>query len=173
MKTSSTPALLLGMIYASSLSYLIISAVQLPGRVATHFDAVGRPDGWMGRSSYLVLTAAMGFALPSLFVWMFFAIRFMPEGLQIPNRDRWLSPERRGETFDYLLRQSLWLACMALCFLTGLHVIVVRANVQGNTERSTPRILILGGCLLAGTAVWAASMFRHFSASEPEARARP
>jgi len=50
MKTSRTPAIILALLLIALGAYLISSASQLPERVATHFDGVGRPNGWMSQS---------------------------------------------------------------------------------------------------------------------------
>jgi serine/threonine-protein kinase len=84
----------------------------------------------------------------------------------IPRRDYWLAPERRSETFSYLLSHSLWFACIALCFVIGIHFLIIQANSLTPAHLSTPMILGLVGCFLAGIVVWVVSMFRHFNHSE-------
>jgi hypothetical protein len=51
---------------------------------------------------------------------------------------------------------------MALCFVIGIHASIIHANSSGQAHLSTPLALALGGCLLAGTAVWAVSLIWHF-----------
>jgi hypothetical protein len=52
---------------------------------------------------------------------------------------------------------------MALCFAIGLHASIIHANSLGQAHLSTLLTFGLGGCFIAGTAVWAASMIRHFT----------
>jgi hypothetical protein len=134
MKTLRTPSYILGFLYLCFVGYLIFSTWQLPERVATHFNAGGQPDGWMSRFSHLLIMAVFGFAFPLFFVGLFFGLRFVPDALNVSNRDYWLAPERRIETFDYLFRQGLWRACMAVCFVTGLHYMIIHANFQPNAD---------------------------------------
>jgi hypothetical protein len=89
--------------------------------------------------------------------------RFLPDRCyNLPNRDYWLAPARRPATMVYLVRQGLWLSPMALCFVIGIHASIIHANSSGQAHLPTPLALALGGCFLAGTAVWAVSLIRHF-----------
>lgn len=164
MKTLRTPALILGLLYLCFFGYLVFSAPQLPNRVATHFDGSGQPNGWMSRSSHLLFTTFFGIVFPLLVVGIFFILRFLPErSLNVPHRDYWLAPERRVETFAYLLRHSLWFACMAVCFVIGIHFLVIQANSQQHPHLSTPKILGLGSCFVAGVVAWVVIIIHHFS----------
>jgi uncharacterized membrane protein len=88
LKTIRTPALLLGLLYLCFFGYLIVSAPQLPDRVATHFNGRGQPDGWMSRPAHLPLMAMFGLGFPLLIAGICFVIRFLPDsGLNIPHRD--------------------------------------------------------------------------------------
>ena len=163
MKTWRIPAIVLGVLYVAFLGYLATSAGELPARVATHFDASGRPNAWMDRSSHLLFTLVFGFGFPLLVAAVMFVIRFMPPSLvNIPKRDYWLGPERRSETLAYLMRQALWFGCMAVCFIAGIHYLIVHANRGASAEMSTPMVLGLAGAFLVGIAVWTTSMIRHF-----------
>jgi uncharacterized membrane protein len=163
MKTWRIAAMVLGALYLGFLSYVAFSASELPARVATHFNASGQPDAWMSRSSHLLLTLVFGFAFPLLVVALMFVIRFLPPGLvNIPRRDYWLAAERRSETFAYLFRHSLWFACMNVCFIAGIHYLVVDANRVASPQLSRGGILGLGGAFLVGVAVWATIVIRHF-----------
>ena len=163
MKTLSKPALILGLLYLCFFSYLLFSVSHLPDCVATHFNGSGQPNGWMNRPTYLLFTAVFGFAFPLFLVGICFIVRFLPvRYYNIPRRDYWLAPERRSETFSYLFRHSLWFACMAVCFVIGIHFLIIRANSLTPAHLSTPMILGLMGCFLTGIVVWVVSMFRYF-----------
>src|SRR5437762_12723974 len=108
----------------------------MPDQVATHFDANGHPNGWMSRAADLLFTALLGGGLPLFISGICFAIRFLPPVMiNLPRRDYWLAPERRAETSDYIFRQSLWFGCLMVCFVGGIHLLVVAAN-----QRSSPQL---------------------------------
>jgi uncharacterized membrane protein len=163
MKTARGPALILGLLYFCFVSYLALSAGQLPERVATHFDGSGQPNGWMNRSFHLWFMLIFGLTFPLLIAVILFLARFLPDSLiNIPHRDYWLAVERRADTFAYLFRQSLWFACLGVCFVAGIHFLIVRANVQPAARLSTPLLVSVAGAFLVSLAAWAIRLVRHF-----------
>ena len=163
MKTLFTPLLVLGLLYLCFFGYLATSGSQLPGRVATHFDSSGQPNGWLSRTALLRFTAVFGLAFPLFVPAMIYASRFLPDRLyNLPDRDYWLAPARRPETMAHLFRHSLWFSPMALCFVIGIHASIIHSNRLAQVHLSTPLVLALAGCLLAGTRFWAVSLMRHF-----------
>ena len=163
IKTLRRPAFVLALLYGCFIACLIFSVPQLPERVATHFDGSGQANGWMSRSTHLRFMAWFGVGFPLLVVVLCFLVRYLPVHLiNIPRRDYWLAAERRGETCAYLLRQSLWFACLELLFLLGIHFLIVQANRRPEAQLSTPLILGLGGAFVAGTLIWSVNLIRHF-----------
>ena len=164
MKTIRAPALLLGLFYLCFFGYLASTSPQLPERVATHFDGSGRPNGYMSRTAYLRFMVVFGLAFPLFVPALVFATRFLPDRCyNLPHRDYWLAPARRAETMAYVFGHSLWFSPMALCFVIGIHYSIIQANHSGQAHLSNLLALALAGCFLAGTAVWAVSMIRHFN----------
>lgn len=163
MRTIRAPLLVLGLLYVCFFGYLAASSSQLPGRVATHFDASGHPNGWMSRTAHPQLMMVFGLGFPLFVPALVYASRFLPDQFHnLPHRDYWLAPSRRTETMAYLFRHSLWFSPMALCFAIGIHASIIHANSLARTHLSTPLVLALAGCFLAGTAIWGVSLIRHF-----------
>jgi uncharacterized membrane protein len=163
MKTIRTPAIVLGLFYALFLICLSWSAGELPDRVATHFGARGQPNAWMSRSSHLLFTTVLGLAFPLSIVVIGFALRFAPSTvINIPHREYWLAPERRGETLAFLFRHTLWFASMAVGFVIAINLLIIHSNHQNPVRLSTPLLLTLLGCFLAGVAIWAVRALRYF-----------
>lgn len=165
MKASWIPAMIFAAVCAGFLIYLSLTASQLPGQVASHFNGAGRADGWMTRASYVRFIAVFAIGLPLFVVGVFFLLRFVPNGLiNMPRRDYWLAPERRSETFACLFRHSFWLASMTVGLNAGLHTLILEANRQGPAapRLSTVPALALLACFLAGVAVWSICLIRRF-----------
>ena len=154
--------MILGLLYLAFIGYLIFSSGQLPSQVATHFRANGHPNGWMSRSSHMILMALLGLVLPLLIVAIMNGARFFPSALNIPRKQFWLAPERRQETFRYLSRQALWFACVMVAFILGLQVTLVQANAQTPAQLSMPLHFTLAGGFLAALAVWIILTVRRF-----------
>lgn len=163
MKTLRLPLTLLGLLYACFIAYLITSAGHLPDRVATHFNGEGQPNDWMSRSSHVWFMGLFGVALPLLVIVLMYVTRFLSKNrVNIPHRDYWLAPERRLESCRYMFRQSVWLACLLVAFITGIHFLIVHANRSSPPQLSNPLFLGLLACFLVSLGVWIMLMFRRF-----------
>jgi uncharacterized membrane protein len=123
---------------------------MLPERVASHFDAAGRPNGWMTRSSYMATYAFIGAMLQSSMVAVFFLIdRFPKSSINMPHRDYWLAPERSRETFAWIRQFGLGFASSTALLLLGVHLLVVQANLSQPVRLSSWAWGLLGAFLLA------------------------
>jgi len=163
MNSLRPPVILLTLLYACFLGCWTWSASQLPEHVATHFNGGGDPNGWMSRSANQILMLVFGLVFPLFVVVLSWAGRFFPSGLiNVPHRDYWLAPERRKNTSDYLVRHSLWFACLGVWFVLGIQYSIVQANRQTPPHLSLAILLATVGPFLAGTAVWTMALFRHF-----------
>jgi RNA polymerase sigma factor (sigma-70 family) len=148
---------------------ILTSAIFSQGMVASHFDSAGQANAWMPRSTYWLLSIAVGIGLPAFIIGGGYVLRFLPVSLlNIPHRDYWLAPERRGETYDYLFHYFLRLACLEAVFLVGFQLLFVHANRQTPPHFSMPLLWGLIGCLLTIMAFFHMASFRHFKHIAPE-----
>jgi hypothetical protein len=105
-------------------------APRLPEVLGSHFAANGTVNGWQSKAAFfsmelaiVVLAAAVGFAVPRI-------IGAMPVSLiNLPNREFWLSPERRAETLGFLQMHMAWFGCALLAFLLFVMELAFRANL--------------------------------------------
>jgi len=75
---------------------------RMPWVIASHFGAGGTPNGWQTQSAFFVIeifvvaiAALLGFVVPK-------TLSALPVSMiNLPNKQYWLSPERRGSTLDY------------------------------------------------------------------------
>lgn len=170
MKTLRLSNLLYGLLAAAFVLSLAITAPSLPPRVASHFDAAGRANGWMNRSSYIPFMLLFGLGLPAGMSAVFLLIRFLPDGMiNLPNKDHCLAPEERSRTHDYLRRHSSWLGCLSLVLMTGLHLLTVQANRQTNPRLSNPALLALTVFFAAGVLLWSLALILRFRRPGPPA----
>lgn len=150
---------------------------MLPDRVATHFDASGRPNDWMNRSTHILVMSLLGLGFPLFIIGTCWTTRYLPKSaVNIPHRDYWMSEERRLETAQYLYHQSLWLACLGVGFMIGLHWSVVFSNRRQPVELPLSWILGITGPFLLGTAWWVICLYRRFPSpdiSEPQSTQNP
>lgn len=108
---------------------VIASDPWLPEKVATHFEISGTPNGWMSRSVHAAFILGTAAFVAIVCAGTTYLTRFLPDSMiNIPNRAYWLAPERRRETDDKVFALGLWIACLTVAFILGLHLLIVRAN---------------------------------------------
>lgn len=91
---------------------------SLPDQVAHHFDKSGKPDSWGSKREFIIIY----FITIGIIAITFLSIRFfcskLPNSLiSLPDKDYWLSPERRVKTLDYIASSTLWLGSATLTLL--------------------------------------------------------
>jgi hypothetical protein len=162
MKSSRAAVLSIAMaIFAAS---LVLGAVLLPDRVASHFGLHGEANDWMSKRSELLFIAGMGFGLPLLIVGLSYVARFFPNDMfNLPHKEFWLAPERRKQSVEYLFNHSIWAATAAQCLLTWVNVLTIFANRQA--VPSLPMTAFLAGlaAFLASMAIWIWRLIKHYS----------
>ena len=142
---------------------VVATVPLLPARVATHFDAAGEPNGWMTRDDHLGFMCGFGLAFPLGIIGICWSVRFLPVGcLNIPHKEYWLAKEHRAETDDYLFRHSIWLGCLGVGFVTGLHWVTVLSNLCQPVQLPVVWVVGVAGSFLTGTALWVICLFRRF-----------
>jgi uncharacterized membrane protein len=136
----------------------------LPDRLASHFAASGIPNGWMTKSQFFITYAVM--LLPALAVefWLSHRIANKPDAkLRLPNKEYWLAPERRAETFAYFDSFFAWFGCALLFVEVFAMGLAMRANFDSPPQLPTgPIVSVIAGFILYNFAAVIA-MFRRFS----------
>jgi hypothetical protein len=136
---------------------------MLPERVASHFGADGQPDGWMGRSGFLVFMAVFGIGISVFIVGISYLSRFFPTSMvNVPHKQFWLSPGQRPATQAFLLVRSWWLACLMVLFMSGLHYVTILANRTTPVGMPGREFMVVMGVFVAGLIAWLFSLARRF-----------
>ena len=164
------------LLLACAAAFVWLTALSLPAVVASHFEGDGYANGFMSRGAYVGFTLAFVVGLPALLLLLsHFAFGRPGARINLPNREYWLSPERRDETVSTLrggLRQFMAMLVVFLCYV---HWLVVRANQTSPPRLSTP--WMIGGLVAFGAfaLVWTRRLLRRFRArpsSQGQERAR-
>jgi uncharacterized membrane protein len=93
----------------------------LPDRVASHFGASGQPDAWSSKDSFVKIYFVVIAFIAVLFPGIGLILRKIPASfINLPNKDYWLSPERREETIAVLSRQFLWFGSATFLLLLDI-----------------------------------------------------
>jgi Protein of unknown function (DUF1648) len=121
---------------------------RLPERVATHFDAAGRPDGWMSRDNQTKAHLGLVLLIAALLEGLARLGPRLPDALvNLPHRDHWLAPERRAATHAWIAGLVRLLGCVLLGFFLALFHLVYRANLSSTPMLTGPVGLLVGGLL--------------------------
>jgi serine/threonine-protein kinase len=148
---------------AAFVAFTARTSARLPDRVATHFDIHGKPNGWMTKSQHLKFTIGVGVGTPLIVLGVFVFVRRMKGwGLNIPNKDFWLAPERREATFDFLIRHGFWLAALMIAFHAALFEAVVIANASRPVLLPATQMAWLTGIFVALLGIWLATLVLRF-----------
>jgi uncharacterized membrane protein len=136
----------------------------LPDRLASHFAASGMPNGWMTKQQFFITYALV--LVPAFLVefWVSHRIANKPDAkLRLPNKEYWLAPERRAETFAYFDSLFAWYGCALLLVEVFAMGLAMRANFDTPPQLPTgPIVSVIAGFVLFNIAAMIA-MYRRFS----------
>ncbi len=151
------------LLVAAGAAVVALTFNRLPGTIATHFDAAGRPNGWSSPIGYLAFLFAFAVAVPLAVVGLvdIFARR-APGLLNFPHREFWLAEPRRVEGLARLRAHIWWLAGLFAASAVVVHLSIVLAH-RARPPRLSPSLAWATiGLILAGFAVWMATLHRRF-----------
>lgn len=157
------PLNLLALVWVLFATYVWQTAGRLPERVATHFGVNGVPNGWETHTGYIQFTLLFGTLVPAFVLGTFVLIRLGGGwGLNIRNKEYWLAPERRQETFDFVQRHGVRFAGLLILFFGGVHYMILAANAQSPANLPLSLVGEVTGVFLAATAIWVIILTTHF-----------
>ena len=135
---------------------------QLPESLASHFDVSGKADNWSGKDVFFLVYAGIVALMALLFLGTRFLMPKLPGTLvSLPNKEYWLAPERKEETYSYLSTQLTWFGCASLAFLIGCMHLCIEANVTG-VNNIAPGIWLLTAAYLIFTLFWIVRFVSRF-----------
>jgi len=164
MSGTRIPRVLFIVIVLLAIAQCVHDYPLLPERLASHFGPSGMPNGWMTKSRFFITFAIV--LLPALFVEFLLpmGIAKRPDAkLRLPNKEYWLAPERRAETFAYFDSFFAWYGCAFLLVEVFAMGLAMRANFDTPPQLPTgPIVSVIAGFVLYNVAAVIA-MLRRFS----------
>lgn len=143
--------------------FVVTSSRALPPKVASHFGPDGSANGYMWSRTYVHFMLAFVVLLPLFFNLVASAVARLPVTMiNVPNRDYWLAPERRGLMADRLRRQMQMFSVMLVVFLCFVHWEVLRANRLVPPMLDNRRFMLGMGLFMAALIAWIVSLRRQF-----------
>ena len=164
MKLDRTPVTVMLLLAAVAAAQLLHYYTRLPETIAVHFGPSGQADGWSGKATFFTVFAVIeaAIALGGLAMARF-GERIPPALLNIPNRDHWLSEDRRAESLSFFWTQTVWIEVMTLAFLIAVAEFVFRANLAGGPPRLPVDFSIVLIAFILGVAYQSIRIVRKFS----------
>jgi uncharacterized membrane protein len=140
---------------------------RMPDTMASHFDGAGRPNGVQSRERFFGLSAGILVLTVTIMGGSGILLRRVPSHrFSLPNRDYWLSRERREETIDYIGRQMEWFAAAALLLMIVILQMAFEANLTPTPRLEPGPVWWVLGLYLSFTLVWLARFILHFRKPE-------
>lgn len=103
-------AVLVAMLVAAALA--VFGPNRLPDRIPTHFDSLGRPNGWAAPRILLVFP----FIAAALYLLMTWVSRY-PAGFNFPIRS---TPQDRRQLEEVTLKMIAWLKTEIVCLFAWI-----------------------------------------------------
>ena len=143
-------------------AHIVFYYPNLPEIVASHFNGLGEPDGFMSKQNFLIFEGVILLIIIFEFTLLPFIIKKMPNSLiNLPNKDYWLASERREATFSIFGNYFEWFSIALLSLFIAVNHLVFQANLTKQNLSRTTMWLVLGA-FLAFTIVWLIKFIRRF-----------
>lgn len=162
------PRILYALLMLACLLMMAYYYPQMPERMASHFAADGRANGWQSRGAFFALmllvtstSAIVGFLVPRQI-----AARSNTR-INLPHRDYWLAPERREETMSFISATMAWFACGVLFVLISGTFLAFEANLAADHRFNSQAMLAVLVGFLAGLLSLLLRLVRHFQKLPP------
>jgi uncharacterized membrane protein len=134
---------------------------RLPETVASHFNRAGQPDVWSSKATFVRIYLAVTGLVTILFLAVTFTMSKIPVSLiNLPNKDYWLSEERRQDTLALLSHYFLWFASATLLLLLDIFHQSFQVHLGKAGALSHPMLSL--GLYIGFSVIWSVSLFVKF-----------
>jgi uncharacterized membrane protein len=134
----------------------------LPASIASRFNRDGMPTLWFAKKVFILIHAGLVLLTSGFFLFVgLFLERIPAKFLNIPNKDHWMAPDRKQQTFNDFLKFLYLYANMTLVFffMTFQHIYKVNLNGFKDPEGDTFYLTLL---FVSASGILAVAFFRRF-----------
>lgn len=166
MSKSRYPAFVFFILVLVSAALPVFYYTRLPDRVASHFNIMNQADSWMSKESFLIIELSLTIFLAGIFYGIIYFLPKFPDSIiNLPNKEFWLSKEKREESLAIFQRFLYWMGSLTLGFLTLIFQEVYNVNLAGG-DRITSNVWIYLIIFLSAIAFIVIRMFLHFNKTD-------
>jgi uncharacterized membrane protein len=136
---------------------------QLPNTLASHFNGAGTANSWQSKQAFFAtygLVMLLLLAVSTIVPRLVFALPV--ELINLPNKEYWLSPQRRGVTYEFLSDRFAMFGGATLLMTLIVFQFAILANIPGNPASLPPSIWGVLVAYLVFTAIWIVGLFLKF-----------
>ncbi len=134
----------------------------LPDRIASHFNLMMQPDRWSPKNAVMLLDLSLILAFAGLFHLIAWVIgKFPTSWINLPNKDYWMRPERKGQTLNQLATFFIWLGNVTLLFIVVTFNLTYQANLSPGQKAHNFWVAL--GLFLITLAFMIYHLFKRFS----------
>lgn len=104
---------------------------KLPDEMASHFDGSGQANDFMSKPAFAVVYLSLVAGMSIMFMGIVLFAKLLPTSLiNLPNKEYWLAPERRDQSFSVMFDSMLWIGIATNLFVIGVHHLVILSNLR-------------------------------------------
>ena len=148
---------------------LLIAGVQIAHyyplmamKMASHFDATGRANGWMPREGFFITYLLVLALLSLVFILVPKLLLWIPDSLiNLPNKHYWLAAGRRVQTGKIIERYMGTAGNLTIVFLICVFQMVFVANLE-KQSRLPGFMWLLIAVFLFLMVIWSVRFIRAF-----------
>lgn len=162
-RITNTLGSVFGVLVMVGLVQIVHYAPLLPDPVASHFGFQGMANGWISKTVFILVHLAM---IVFLVFMRMLSIEFrLPQSSQfisLPNKDYWLTDDRRKHVEAYIGRSVALFSTVMLIFVLVLMQLIFMANLTEPPRINEQAVWWLLSLFVLYVLVWAVGFYRHF-----------
>lgn len=158
--------------FLSSIALNVLAIVcahyLLPARTALHFNAQGRVDRWGTHVEFIVINLFLVIATYYAIEYgAKLALKFPKFLISLPNKDYWLSPEKRPLAEQKLTDYLRYFGMFNVLYQTIILGLIVVAHQHTPVRLNAPMMAVLTLVFLLITGFWCVRLYRAFKHVTP------
>ena len=153
-------------IFCGLVVLVVVQAVYyyplLPNMMASSFGPGGQARAWTSKSAFMGVYASVVGVITLIFPAILLVTQKIPvRMINLPNKDYWLAPQRRADTYRSFSSSMMWFGNATLLFILVWMEAMFRTNLQPAWNPSTA-FLVTSGSYLAWTLIWTGILLYGF-----------
>lgn len=152
-----------------SLATAAVGHVMMPDRVASHFGADGRADGWSSKGFFTVLMVVIDLMMFAMFYWSHVLLeRVDARFISLPNREYWLTDANKPAAIAKMRDFMAEFGVATLLLLIYAKISTIMANAGAEERLNSDVFLWVILIYLAYTVWWCVRLMRAYRLPQGE-----